>query len=469
MIGLEFNESYIKLVELKDTQQGLTLCCYNISPVELRAAESDLEAMIAGTIEKIVNQADIGDNEVYTLVSGSMVQVRRAALPPMPDADMAQAVKFEAHNFTTFPVADTVIDYFVIEKAEGKESRKLDLMIMAIEKNYFKRLLSIIGRAGLRCAGVTISSFALKDLIQAQPSFSKEELTAVLDVGVESAVLSLFKGNIVQFIREINLGGQLPNEVLSSFTYYREQFLEEKINRMYLSGELAQVKDLQATLSSGTGMPVEVLDPLINLQLGPKVDAAKLKEDAPRLALAIGLAKNRAKDLNLVKVKEKAPKKRFALDKKIETISIPNTLVIGLLIFTIGLIVFFNFYLSQSLEKTKKELAVKSLRLEQLTSFQERKLTYEEVRGKRTEVKTLLGKISGLLPAGTTLVGLSYDNQNRHFTLSGETKAAEAVSAFIMRLDQSAEFEKVNLKEIKKAGTVTLFSLEFDLKKAYAE
>jgi len=476
MIGREFNESYIKMVQLKETPQGQSLCCYNIAPVELKASEGDLDASIAGTIEKLISQADISDTDVCTLVSGAMVQVRRVSLPPMPEVDLIQAVKFEAHNFTTFPVSETVVDYHVIEKAEGKESRKLDVMILVIEKNAFKRLLATINRAGLRSAGVTIAAFALKELLPGQPSFVPAELTAVLDIGAGSAVLSLFRDNVVQFVREISLGDQLQSEVLSSFTYFREQFFEEKIVRLYLSGEIAQVKDLQATLATGLGIPVETIDPLRGVVPGPKVDVAKLHEDAPRLALVIGLARNAARDLNLVKVKEKAPKK--GKQKKIEpgaalttlaTISNPNTLVIGLLIFTVGIILALNFYLTRSMERTKKDLQVKSLRLEQLTSFQERKLTYEEVRGKRTEVRTLLGQITRLLPVRTTLMELSYDNAKRHFTLAGETDSPGSVSRFIMKLDQSAEFGAVKLKEIKKTGPATVFSLEFELKKGAAE
>jgi Tfp pilus assembly PilM family ATPase len=470
MIGLEFNENYIKLVELKETPQGPILTGYNIGAVELKPNTGpDLDAAIAETIEKMLAGAGINEGDVYTLVSGPMVQIRRLSLPPMPEVDLLPAVKFEAQNFTTFPVSDAVIDYFTIEKANNKESRKVDLLVLTVEKTAFKRLLAIINRAGLRCAGVTISAFALKEVMQVQPTFAPGELTAVLDVGTEALALNLYRDNIIQFIREIAISDQLPNEVLSSFTYYREQFLEDKVSRIFLSGEIAKVRSLQDALSTASGIPVTILDPLRGLQLGPKVDAAKAAEEAPRLALAIGLAKNRAQDMNLVKVKEKAPKKKMELDKKLESFSIPNALIIGALLFVLLLIVAANIYLSRSMDQVKKELDVKSLRLEQLTSFQERKLAYEEVREKRTEVKTYLGQIANLLPVGTSLVELSYDNQKRHFELAGETSAPEAVSGFIMRLDRSSEFAKVKLKEIKKLGKLAVFSLGFDLKKEGAK
>ncbi len=463
MIGLEINEN-IKLVDLRETEGGPTLWSYNISSIEAKPTDADRDDAVSRSIEKIVSQAEIGDTDVCTVVSGSMLQMRRVALPPMPDADLQQAVRLEAHNFTTFQAADTVIDYFVIEKAEGKESRKLDVMITAVEKNSFKRLLSIISHTGLRCCLVTVPPFALKEVLTAQPSFSKDELTAVLDLGIESAGLSLFKGEVPQFFREIDMGDQLPNEVLSSFTYYREQFLEEKIVRLYLSGETARIKNIQESLSASSGIPVEIIDPLRNLKLGPKIDAAKLSEDAPRLAMVIGLAKNRAGNLNLVKIKEKAPKKRIDTTRAIENISIPNALVIAFLVFILAVIAGLNLYLGRSLESTKKELAVKSLKLDQLTNYQERKATYEEIRGKRTEVKTILGQIAKLLPAGTVLLDLSFDNQKKMISLSGETKSPVSASAFTKNLDRSEEFDRVKLKEIKKTGKVAIFSMEFFLK-----
>jgi type IV pilus assembly protein PilM len=460
MIGLDFNERTVKFVELKETPQGLSLERYQISPVT-KKTDQDLVSAISDAIYRTFSENGIVENDVFTVISGPMVQVRRFSLPPMPEAELRQAVKWEAQNFATFPTTDAVIDYYLIEKTASQETRKVDVIAVAVEKETLKKHISIIEKAGLRCAGITLPPFALKDVVMTCPSFAKGELIALLDIEPEKAELSLFKNEILQFIREINLGGQLHNEILSSFTYYREHFLEEKVGRIYLAGEISQPVEMEATLSANLGIPVEIMNPICNLKIGPKVDAAKLEQDMPRLALAIGTAVNRARDLNLVKTKKEGPKTDLA--KFFESFSIPNTAVVGFLVLVLGPLFGLNFYLSRSIDTIKKELDVKSLRLEQLARFQERKLAYEEIKGKTTKVRNTLGQIAQLLPRGNALIYLSLDSKKKQVTLTGETASPQSVSAFVKNLDRSAEFSAVRLKEIRKAGKATTFSIDFQV------
>ena len=458
MIGLEFNEKYIKVVELKDTAQGLTLSRYNISPVPPKAPNEDILDTIANAIRKVFSETGILETEVHTLIYGPMVQVRRLSLPPMPEAELHDAVKWEARNFTTFPIEGAVIDYHAMARPAAKESQKIDVMVAAVEKETFKRHLTTINLAGLRCVGITIAPFALGEVLRRNPLLPKNELVAVVDIGAEAASVSLFKDDVLQFTREISLGEQLQNEILSSFTYYREQFLEEKISRVYLSGEIPDINEFKDSLAAGLGITAEILDPLQNLRPDPRLDPAKLLEAASRLALVVGLAENKARDMNLLKIKEKAPP--FDIRRFLETIPIPNSIVVGVLILILGFVFGMNFYLSRAIDKTKQELDVKTLKLEQLTKFQERKLAYDEIKTQKVEMRNILGQVAGLLPRGVILGSLSFDGEKRLLTLAGETSSPRSVSGFIKKLDGSAAFSQVKLKEIKKMGKITTFSLE---------
>jgi len=459
MIGLDFNDKFVKVVELKDTPQGLTLTRFNISPVTIEQGQ-DAAAAISKTIYQAFSESGILETEVYTVISGSMVQVRRLTLPPMPEGELRDAVKWEAHNFATFPVENALIDYNIIEKGP-QGSQKIDLLVAAIEAATFKKHLSAISSAGLRCAGITIAPFALGQLLRRVPSLSQDELVAIVDFAAEEVSINLFKNYVPQFTRQVKIGESLEREILSSFTYYREQFLEEKVGRLYLSGESSQLEEIKASLSASLGITIEILDPLKNINIDPKVDPTKLQEMSPRLTLAIGLAENKARQMNLLGKKEKAP--RTNLEKILKSISIPNAAVIGTLVFIVALVFGANFYLSRSVEETKQELNVKSLKLSQLGKFQERKLAYEGIQRKRVDVKNMLGQLAGLLPEGVSLVSLSYEQQTNSVSLLGETNSPQAVSRLVKKLDESASFSAVQLKEIKKIGKVITFYLAFQV------
>lgn len=460
MIGIDFNDKYVKVVELKESAQGLTLDRYHVLPV-VREPDQDITTAISRTIFKAVSESGILETEVYALISGPLVQTRRITLPPMPESELRDSVKWEAQNFATFPIENALVDYYVLEKSATKESHKLDIMVVAIEKETFNKHLSALTSAGLRCVGITLHPFALGQILRRLPSVTKEELVAVVDFGAEEVSINLFKDHLPQFTREIKTDGRLQEEILSSFTYYREQFFEEKISRIFLSGEHPQLEELREGLSAGLGIATEILDPLKNLNIDPRVDMGKLQEAAPRLALAVGVAENKAAELNLVGKKERAPK--TSLDKMLKSVNIPNAAIIGALVFILLLILAANFYLTRSIEQTRKELDVKNLRLSQLSKFQERRQAYENIARGREDVKNLLGQIAAMQPPGIKLVSLSYGHDKKIISLAGEAGTPQLVSGFVRRLEASATFSNVQLKEFRTVGKIPTFQIDFSV------
>jgi Tfp pilus assembly PilM family ATPase len=462
MIGLEFNDKYVKVVELKETPQGLTLTKYGLSPLQKKAPDEELTTTIANTINQVMSEAKILDTEVTTVISGPLVQIRRVSLPPMPEGELREAANYEARNFATFPVENAVVDYYLIEKAAAGGTNKNDVLVVAIEKETLKAHLNAISEAGLRVVGTTLAPLALGEVLQRIPTLPKGELTAALDFGLESASLCLFKNNIPRFTREISLSDQLASELQSSFTYYREQFFGEKVSRLYLSGESPRLAEFKEILSGSLGIPTEIIDPFVGINLSPKLDQAKLKEAAPRLTLVTGLAENQAKDLNLLAKKEKAPQTEVA--KFIKALPIPNAAVLGALGLTLILVLGSNLYLTLAIEKTRKELNLKNQQLSRLGRFQERKAIYDAIKTEKVEFRNILGRIANLLPSGTLLASLTFDREKEELALIGEARSPQEVSQFVQDLDASAYFTEVHLKEIKKEGKVITFLVYFKAK-----
>ncbi|MFC1698527.1 pilus assembly protein PilM, partial [Candidatus Omnitrophota bacterium] len=66
--------------------------------------------------------------------------------------------------------------------------------------------------------------------------------------------------------------------------------LERGINKVFLSGGSAKLKNLDTFLSSNLGMEVLTWDPTAQLQVAPGINQERLKSCLPMLAVSIGLA-----------------------------------------------------------------------------------------------------------------------------------------------------------------------------------
>jgi len=512
MLGIDIGEKLIKIVELKDSPQGPTL--NNYATIEI-SANQDLANSITNAIKKL----GFKDKEVVTSISGPKVQARRISLPAMPEAELREAVKWEAKNFVHFPIENAVIDYYILEKT-GEKTQKIDLIAVAVEKAAFSKRISLIEKAGLKCVGISISPFATLELIYLSPEVKKNELVALIDIGEMYSHLCLFKNNTLLFIREITFAGEnitkalakdlnlntaaaeklklesglpdegeisptpegippaairnsilaildkLQNEISSSFDYYREHYQGEKISKVFISGGSSMLKNVGKYFSGNLGLPIFYLsDTISKINLNPKIDANKLDAVLPHLTLAIGLALNKGKTMNLLKskTKKKEIKANTNLDQVLDHFKISNTLLVALLVFIITGLVWSNLYLDNLIQAAKQELNVESFKLNQIVRFRDRNVAFGDIAGKEIDVKQLLARVNSLMPKNLSLQYLKFDKDQRTVELGGESKNPQTASAFVNTIENSPYFSDVKLIEIRKIGEVSMFRMGFKI------
>jgi len=117
--------------------------------------------------------------------------------------------------------------------------------------------------------------------------------------------------------------GKLVNKLRLSFNSYRAQSLEERIDRIVLSGSLAQLKNLDKFLTTSLEILAETVNPLNKILLDSQFEKRsyqKLQLLSPSLNIATGLALGKGEAINLSPAKEK----RARLARWTRTILVPS-------------------------------------------------------------------------------------------------------------------------------------------------
>jgi len=102
--------------------------------------------------------------------------------------------------------------------------------------------------------------------------------------------------------------GKLVSELQLSFNSYRAQFLEDRIDRIALSGSLAQLKNLDKFLAASLEIPVKTANPLDKIPLDSQFKKKRYQKSqllSPSLNIATGLALGKGEGINLSPAKEK--------------------------------------------------------------------------------------------------------------------------------------------------------------------
>jgi type IV pilus assembly protein PilM len=308
--------------------------------------------LFARELKAFVNRNKLRGRGVHVAVSNQKVIVRNIEMSEMTEAELRGAIEFQAQDYIPIPVDEVVLDFLVLGKRVGPDgSARQEVLLVAAQKTMINAFLAAVRQAGLKIAGIDVSSLALvRALVPATPFLAAEHETGVCrgiaDISSSVCTLVVAVDGVLKFTRIINFSSdrfprtlsqergipfddaqtmvqrlglagplspedeyypqdivadtheklgkvvsELSDEIRRSFDYYQGQEQATPVTELILSGRGALVRNLDAHLAEALGMPVALGNPLTHiLQNNSDVPDANLAYMAPYLAVAVGLA-----------------------------------------------------------------------------------------------------------------------------------------------------------------------------------
>ncbi|MFC1632215.1 type IV pilus assembly protein PilM [Candidatus Omnitrophota bacterium] len=323
-VGLDLGSHYLKVAELSEQQGKVTLSAFGIE----RLADDTRRVKIQA-IRRLFKESGISTNKVNISVCGPSVIVRYILLPQMSKTQLQSAIKYEAEKYIPFNIEEVILNAPLLE--DNRDDGKIRVLIVAAKKTAIEDYVKLITECGLEPQLIDVDSFALINSFLLNNSGRPDaNIVALLHIGRRFTSINILKNNVSHFMRDITVGGNeltkmineklniaiedaedlkcnprereeevfsiitpalnnLLGEISLSFSYYEDQ-LERGINKVFLSGGSAKLKNLDTFLSSNLGMEVLTWDPTAQLQVAPGINQERLKSCLPMLAVSIGLA-----------------------------------------------------------------------------------------------------------------------------------------------------------------------------------
>ncbi|MBM4059571.1 MAG: type IV pilus assembly protein PilM [Planctomycetes bacterium] len=330
IVGLDIGSSCIKAVELTREKYDHVVTGYAQIDVPSEAARQD-------AIAELMRAAHFRTRRVASAVSGKNVVFRYVAMPEMSEDRLAQAVRLEADKYIPFDVADVELDVHRLgsgQDATGKP--ELKVLLVAAKKSIVAEQARILGELGLQPVAVGVDGFALGNAWElgelVNPGIQEAGRTvALIDVGATKASINILRDNVSSFAREVPMGGQdltnaiarrlgvdpaqaealkrepgdqanvvqeataqvledLGNEINLSFDFFENQF-DGEVQEVWLTGGTALLPFLEESFEKIFEKRTKTWNPIEGLKVrSDNVDVEALNQQAPRLAVALGLA-----------------------------------------------------------------------------------------------------------------------------------------------------------------------------------
>jgi type IV pilus assembly protein PilM len=356
-IGLDIGSSAIKLVQLQETKSGIALYKAGSAPTPREAVKAGVVTdplAVAKAIQSLLEALQVEGGQVTAGVAGPTVVVREVPLPVMSDRQLRKSIQWEARNYISFPVEDSVVEFQVTDRPAPGEGTQMRVMLVAAPRDMVDSQVEAVEVAGLDPVAVEIQPFAMmRGILAGDGSHSGEgETTAVLGMGAAYTDITIMKDGAFVLTRMIPIAGdafteaiknaldidteeanqlketamqvvsseeeratldpaaqqasraieplldEIIREVRRSLAYhdYQQQAPDAGsgdlgVNRILLSGGSAKLPRINEYFMSQLGVPVEVVSIFGNGQLRAHgVNQEYLQSHAPTLLVGAGLA-----------------------------------------------------------------------------------------------------------------------------------------------------------------------------------
>ncbi len=338
-VALEIGSQSVTMGVFTPAGRGFALSRYARRDILLDPVEEGMRMDYVGNaIAEMVQELKVRGSEVRNVVSGQQVFMRFIKLPAIDIDNIAEQVGFEAQQHIPFPLEDIIYSY---QELADREEGEREVLLVAIKKDVLDNLNSQVEAGPLKTRSVDCAITSLYNAFRA--NYEEEEPVMLLDIGAKTTDIifaedgRFFTRSVTaagafitnSIAREFNLSfreaeqlkiedgvvslgngytdsmseqeaalatiirtamGRLSSEVQRTINHYRAQYKGNPPTKAYICGGGARLPFALEFLQSALNIPVEYLNPVDILAVGPKVDETELEQDAICLGPIVGAA-----------------------------------------------------------------------------------------------------------------------------------------------------------------------------------
>lgn len=342
LLGIDISPSSVKVVELEAGQKAaMRLQRYAIEPIP-RGAVSDgnieQPEQVAESLTRAVRRMGTRTRDVALAMPASAVITKRITLQAgLSEEEYEFQVENEASQYIPFAIEEVNLDFQVLGPTAGSDE-DVDILLAASRKEKVVDRVAVAEMCGLRPTVVDIDSYAARHVLDQAaaglPDGGQGEVIALFDIGSVVTMVTVVLNGQAVFEREQNFGGslltqdlvrlygltpeeaelrkrsgELPEtfaadalhpfieqgavEAARALQFFFTSTPHTRVDRICLAGGACVVPGLAEIIAERTGVPTAIFDPFGGMEVGAAVRDKQLRQDAPALLTACGLAMRR--------------------------------------------------------------------------------------------------------------------------------------------------------------------------------
>lgn len=332
-VGLDIGSKTVKMIELSSEGKGKKLQAAGVlgyQGADIAKLEDDKDFLaISEVVRKLQKEAKISSKEIVLALPEDGVFTRTIKFPPLSDAEIASAVKWEAEQYIPIPINEAIFQHQILERRKDSSPPEVIVLLVAAPRSLVEKYVKIVHQARLTPLAVETDLIALVRALA-----PTDRTVMILDFGARSTDLAIAKNGFLSFSRSIPTAGEaftravaqtlgveraqaeeykrayglseeklegkvkealssvfkvVVDEIKKSIHYYQSEEQGDAPKSLILSGGTSGMPEALPELSSMLEMEIEIGNPFKNISVDPEM-AKSLAGYAPLYSVAVGLA-----------------------------------------------------------------------------------------------------------------------------------------------------------------------------------
>lgn len=217
-IGVDFGHEQLKLLQLREYGQNLSVHAAEYHPVEDSTVQgTDRVISLIPRIKSIIQTRGFSGKQVAAVLPREWVQVKTIRIPPLAESEMKSAIEAESRQlFTISPDKLTIRFISAGEIRQGPDTRQ-EVIVLAVETRLIDHLLESFHQSGLVVDSLDFEPQAIYRGIErfVRRKEDENEIHVLVDLGACQTQVVIGRGRDVTFAKTIDIGGQKINDCVA--------------------------------------------------------------------------------------------------------------------------------------------------------------------------------------------------------------------------------------------------------------
>ncbi|MFC1807841.1 pilus assembly protein PilM [Candidatus Omnitrophota bacterium] len=467
VVGIEIGNDWLKILQNEPAKHAREISKVSFTKL------SDIDEGVSPTILNIFKTHSFSKQHVLTYIPRHLVTVRVLDLPSSDPKEVNDMIDLQISRQTPYTREEIVYSHKILDPVKEGYTR---IMLAIARRSIISARTGTLGIADIGIKKIAVSSECVYQWFSVaygdQLKLHEGSTFVIVDIASSYTDFIVIKNSQFVFTRSISIGAnqllsdkdtwlsKFADEINSSVEFYQTRERGSKISKVFLSGAAKHLDQFDVALSRIIDIPVDITDPLKNINIKKKLDI--FKDDttncvsiSPLLGVVI---KHGELTLDLI---PKEMKIQHLMEIKRKQLTLMGALIASVVMMaSLSLLAYVynkNNYLS--------DIRAKSQQIEEESSEVEKmRLRIGLIKG-RLDAKgaslNILKEIYKLLPKRIHLLDISIEEEVQT-VIKGRAQAMSDVFKFVTTLEDSPFFEnvKTTYTTTKKVQNIELAEFE---------